>query len=383
MAERTWIEQIVERVVQQVLETHIPRLREDLVQRVMAELQPELQSTGNSEHGAKPAELLRAISEIHAGTSQKEILRGLLDGCSRYCGRVALFVVKGGIATGWQGRGFSDGDSIKDFVLDLSANLVSQSLMERAAVAGSIADMDARFLERFGNPSNPEIITMPLMLKDKVAALVYADGGRDGRLDSHALELLVVSTSSWLEVVSLRKQTARDGSSEMTERAAAVPASASSGSVQTVQSFNDPFAGHAPLHATAQAAVHVEESTTSAPTSTEVTEDVAVVESQAEPTSEVAPAGLSAEDQEIHRKAQRFAKLLVDEIKLYNQAKVNEGRKTRDVYDRLKEDIEKSRATYNKRYGNSAAANGNYFSNEVVRSLAEDDVSLMGANFRR
>jgi len=260
---------------------------------------------------------------------------------------------------------------------------VSQSLMERAAVAGSIADMDARFLERFGNPSNPEIITMPLMLKDKVAALVYADGGRDGRLDSHALELLVVSTSSWLEVVSLRKQTARDGSSEMTERAAAVPASASSGSVQTVQSFNDPFAGHAPLHATAQAAVHVEESTTSARTATEVTEDVAVVESQAEPTSEVAPAGLSAEDQEIHRKAQRFAKLLVDEIKLYNQAKVNEGRKTRDVYDRLKEDIEKSRATYNKRYGNSAAANGNYFSNEVVRSLAEDDVSLMGANFRR
>ena len=99
--------------------------------------------------------------------------------------------------------------------------------------------------------------------------------------------------------------------------------------------------------------------------------------------AELAPAGLSAEEQDIHRKAQRFAKLLVDEIKLYNQAKVNEGRKNHDVYDRLKEDIEKSRATYNRRYGNSAAASGNYFSNEVVRSLAEDDISLMGANFRR
>ena len=54
-----------------------------------------------------------------------------------------------------------------------------------------------------------------------------------------------------------------------------------------------------------------------------------------------------------------------------------------DLYDRLKEDIEKSRATYQKRYGNSIAAGGDYFQREVVRSLAEDDVAVMGANFRR
>jgi hypothetical protein len=129
--------------------------------------------------------------------------------------------------------------------------------------------------------------------------------------------------------------------------------------------------------------VHVEESASHTATAAEISEDVAVVESPVPAAVEAAPDGLSAEDQETHRKAQRFAKLLVDEIKLYNQAKVSEGRKTRDVYDRLKEDIDKSRATYNKRYGNSSAASGNYFSNEVVRSLAEDDVSLMGANFRR
>jgi hypothetical protein len=93
-----------------------------------------------------------------------------------------------------------------------------------------------------------------------------------------------------------------------------------------------------------------------------------------------APAG---EDDDLHRKAQRFARLLMDEIKLYNQAKVAEGRKNRDLYDRLKEDIEKSRATYQKRYGNTAAASADYFNQELIRSLAEDDVSLMGSNFRR
>ena len=57
-------------------------------------------------------------------------------------------------------------------------------------------------------------------------------------------------------------------------------------------------------------------------------------------------ANLSPEEADVHRKAQRFARLLVDEIKLYNQVKVTEGRKNKDVYDRLKDDIEKSRATY-------------------------------------
>ena len=91
---------------------------------------------------------------------------------------------------------------------------------------------------------------------------------------------------------------------------------------------------------------------------------------------------LSPEDADTHRKAQRFARLLVDEIKLYNQAKVAEGRKNKDLYDRLKEDIDKSRSTYTKRYGNTVAS-ADYFSSELVRSLAEDDDSLMGANFRR
>ena len=379
MAERTWIEQVVERVVNQVLEAHVPRLREDLVLRVMAELQPELQPSAPVERGAKPAELLRAISEIHGGTSQKEILRALLDGCSRYCGRSALFVVKGSVATGWQGRGYGDGEPVKDFVLDTGSDLVSQALAERAAVTGSTAEMDKRFIERFGAPSTPEVTVLPLMLKDKVAALVYGDAGDDGRLDAPALELLVTATSAWLEVVSLRKQAQKESPTEPVAAPAPVAQTISS------QNFNDPFAGHAPIHAAAAAAPATALEPVAEVVASEPVEETPVVQSRVETPAEAepAPAGLSAEDQDVHRKAQRFAKLLVDEIKLYNQAKVSEGRKNHDVYDRLKDDIEKSRATFNRRYGSSAAASGNYFSNEVVRSLAEDDITMMGANFRR
>jgi hypothetical protein len=90
-----------------------------------------------------------------------------------------------------------------------------------------------------------------------------------------------------------------------------------------------------------------------------------------------------AEEKELHKKAQRFAKLLVDEIKLYNQAKVNEGRKHKDLYDRLKDDIEKSRAIYKKRYAGTAAEPSDYFREALIRILADNDSSLLGANFPR
>ena len=147
--------------------------------------------------------------------------------------------------------------------------------------------------------------------------------------------------------------------------------------VQTVSSFSDPFASHAPKHVPASAPVEPE------PAAEVVEVASAHAASAAAPATATDPlAGLSPEDADIHRKAQRFARLLVDEIKLYNQAKVAEGRRNKDLYDRLKEDIDKSRGTFQKRYGGTVAANADYFQSELLRSLAEDDVSIMGPNFR-
>lgn len=88
-------------------------------------------------------------------------------------------------------------------------------------------------------------------------------------------------------------------------------------------------------------------------------------------------------ERELHKKARRFAKLLVDEIILYNREKVNEGRRNRDLYDRLKDDIDKSRATYEKRYGDSSVAKIDYFREAVVSGLAEHNMALLGSNFPR
>jgi hypothetical protein len=387
MAETTGIEQIVEKAVSQVMESQVPQLREELVRRVLEEIQPHL---GKAQAGASadssPANLLKAITAIHAGMTQREILRALLDNTVRYCGRVALFVIKAGAATGWQGRGFANNDDLKDFALDVSTGVAARAMQSRMPFTGEAGELDDNYVSRFGAPADDQALLLPLLLKDKIAALVYADAGvgADGKMDTAALELLVAATSAWLEVASLRKQAQKEGATEagVAEKSEAAPP------VQAVSSISDPFASHAPKHvAPAPPPVEVEEPATAEVSVSAESEPVAVAAS-AGAAAAPAPATdafaqLSPEEADVHRKAQRFARLLVDEIKLYNQVKVTEGRKNKDVYDRLKDDIEKSRATYQKRYGNTAAGSADYFTQEVVRSLAEDDSSIMGANFRR
>jgi hypothetical protein len=374
------IEQIIERIVSQVLESHVSEIRGDLVRRVLGELPAaEMPAPHASGNDAGAADLLKAISAIHAGSSQKEILRALLDHAIHYCGRAALFVIKAGAATGWQGRGFGDRsgdhDSIKDLALDVNTGFAARAMQSRMALSGPASEMDPQFISRFKPPWDDSAMVLPLVLKEKIAALVYTDAGLEAgrKIDAAALEVLVMATSAWLEVISLRKQAQKEGVVEaVVEKTGAQPP------VQSVSSFSDPFAAHQPKHVEAvPAALAVEEAGS-----------VVVAEPMAAAAAAAAPGGdpiaqMTPGESDIHRKAQRFARLLVDEIKLYNQAKVVEGRKHKDLYDRLKEDIEKSRGTYKKRYGNTAAASTDYFSQELIRSLAEDDSSIMGANFRR
>ena len=378
MAEKE-LQQIVERAVAQVLERQLPKLQAELVEHILAELPASLAATAPTGAGsALPnTSLVQAVASIHAGSTQKEILRSLLETGNAYGSRVALFVVKGGAATGWQSRGLGDDDAIKDFPLDMTSGPAAYAYQNRIAAPANIAEMDRRFVKQFGGPENEQIIVLPLVLKDKVAALLYADGGAEGVLDGSSLEVLVMATSAWLEVASLRKQAQRDVSEAVPlERPPVAPP------VQAVSSLPDPFAAHSPKHTAAKPAPDPEPEP--AAEVVEVAHAASASAAASAPATAADPfAGMSAEDADTHRKAQRFARLLVDEIKLYNQAKVAEGRRNKDLYDRLKEDIDKSRSTFQKRYGNTVAASGDYFLREVVRSLAEDDQSVMGTNFRK
>jgi hypothetical protein len=76
--------------------------------------------------------------------------------------------------------------------------------------------------------------------------------------------------------------------------------------------------------------------------------------------------------------ARRLARLLISEIKLYNEKKVDEGRAASDLYERLKDDIERSRQVYDERTPEHIRREHDFFKDELVRILADGRAESLG-----
>ena len=366
MADDKEIKHAIEEAVSNAVTRKLAELRESLtgeiVEKVAASVRPLLAKSAEQNKkeepapGTGPTDILNAAAaSIYDANGQADILKALLEGISQFSARAALFVLKGANLAAWQARGFANESAIKGFTLSASSGLAGRAIRDKEPVSAAAAEFDSGFVSTHGNPTDGNAAVFPIVVRDKVAAVVYVDAGTeaDGASDQSAVRILVRSAASWLELISLRKA---GGSEPAVAEMPVPPASAAEASAPPVALEPAP------------------EPPQAAPTPPPAAEPIA-------PAAAGDVSGLSDADQEVHKKAKRFAKLLVDEIKLYNQAKVAEGRQNKDLYSRLKEDIDKSRATYEKRYGSTAAGSAKYFHAEVVRILAENDVSVLGGDF--
>ena len=86
-----------------------------------------------------------------------------------------------------------------------------------------------------------------------------------------------------------------------------------------------------------------------------------------------ADAALAEED----ASARRYARLLVSEIKLYHEPAVVEGRRDRDLATRLGGEIARARVLYEERVPLEVRQRGDYFHDELVRTLADGDPTLL------
>ncbi len=93
------------------------------------------------------------------------------------------------------------------------------------------------------------------------------------------------------------------------------------------------------------------------------------------------PIEVPEEERRLHTDARRFARLLVSEIKLYNEKRVLEGRQANDLYNRLKEAIDRSREMYDKRVQPQVASRFDYFHYELLNSLADGDANKFGNGY--
>jgi hypothetical protein len=314
---------------------------------------------------------------------------------------VVLFVVKGGNAVAWAARGL---DEINNTIRGMSISLESDTVL-RAALSSQqtfygSADHQAEnqsLLSRLG-PMHPQrVLAVPLKVRSKTAALIYADSADsgEGATNVEAIELLAHTAGLVVELVSLR---ARASEPTHAKPAAAEPARAPE-PVRAAEPVRPPEpavkpapvpAPPAQTHEFVSSHEAVPERTPHHEPSVAPAEPVAAPTyfrptSQADvpppaPAHAAPPMAAVGEEEKAHNDARRFARLLVSEIKLYNEQKVGDGRRAGDLYDRLKEDIDRSRQMYEKRVTPSVAAKFDYFYDELVSTLAEGDSSKLGSD---
>jgi hypothetical protein len=284
------------------------------------------------------AALLRdAIARLDEAGSLSECLDTLADGVSQHTVRSMVFVVRGHVLRGWRVSGFADAPASPASLavpLDLSGDLW------QVAERGRQKDVHP---QTFGRDTDPALafahleaeaagVATPVLVAGRTVALVYADGGDQPRDPASAgwpecVEILARHTSRCLEALTAAKA-----------------------------------AGIVPP----QVAAHVVGRVAPAPAGSHVAGPAVAAEPFAPPDLEAVTA------------AQRYAKLLVSEVTLYNEAAIRVARHKKDIRTRLRAEIDRARRLYHDRVPTIVTTRDEIFEQELLRILADGQPELLG-----
>jgi hypothetical protein len=350
--------------------------------------------------GADIALLRDSVAELDGQRTQAEVLNALVARAANFAPRVVLFVVKGANAVAWAARGLDEATtntSIRGTSIALESDTVLRAALNSQQTFYGSPDLQSEnqgLFARLGKIHPQRVLTVPLKVRGKTAALIYADSAERGEVATNveAIELLAHTAGLVVELVSLRARMSE--AAQPAKQPATPPPAATPPPTVTPPPAAEPVAAtSAVVRSGALPETHrgSPDFTTqpepsgdlpppaAAPTyfrpTTEPTDPALQSPASATPAS-----GALGEEEKAHNDARRFARLLVSEIKLYNEQKVAEGRRGGNLYDRLKEDIDRSRQMYEKRVTPGVATKFDYFYDELVSTLAEGDPSRLGSD---
>jgi hypothetical protein len=90
---------------------------------------------------------------------------------------------------------------------------------------------------------------------------------------------------------------------------------------------------------------------------------------------------MTKEEQDLHSRAQRFARVQVAEMRLYKSGAVKAGRAESRLYDSLRQDIDAGREAFYRQFISSCPSMVDYFHLELVRTLANENAALLGSDY--
>jgi len=313
-------------------------------------------------------EITKRFAECY---SQVDLLNNLLQESEAFVPRSALFILKDNQVHGWAARGFSDRFTNQD-IKKVHWPVAKYPELRRAVEEcdpftinfSDLGDI-SEAIKSFDGYVPFMSCFYPVSVRNKVAAVLYADSGSESSLGQpEMLEFLAYIAGVELTLITtrLKKPIRKAGkpkpqpsptAKEATPApAAAQPAAAPAPKPEPVAKPAAPQRDQPPVTAPEPEPAH---SGPSVPT----------------------PQASVPRDR-VEEKCKRVARVLVSDIKLYHEAEVARCQREGNMYAVLKEDIDRSFQHYSEKVKGQIPEGVNYFKDELIRQLTDGRPELLG-----
>jgi hypothetical protein len=305
------------------------------------------------EHGRRESadQLNQAVRRIRQSPDVEELGAILIDAASAFAGGAALFHVDESVVRAERVRGLHEENAEAFLSLEValeSAAALATAVESRDPVvaASTPGELSPEIVKLAGHSPEGRVYIFPVVPRDRAVALVYAWGAVQGS----AVELLAqVAAAVWSEFLAPPEPEAVAPEIEDEPD--------DSGLVQI-----------------APAAAEADEETVE-----ELPEEM--VEPPPPPKAASKWEQLSPEEQQIHLRAQRVARVRVAGMRLYDSEAVQSGRAQRNLFAALRPAIERAREEFHREFFSRCPTMVDYLHLEILRNLANDDAELLGEDY--
>jgi hypothetical protein len=279
-------------------------------------------------------QLERHVSAVAAARTPAEEFKCLLEAARLVAPRAAFFLVRGNRIHGWGSVGYAPEASRRQKQFSSAAD--QGWLAELARGDELIVQARPEGLPEYGQVPATEVAGVPIRVRNRSIALLLAERhGDEGPWMPQAMALLATVAQLSLELTLVRRKL----------EAAAAPDPSGSAEPPTPL----PDVPHRPAPETGGLA----------------------------PVEEATPSAAASPEIEV---AQRFARLVATDIRLYNEEAVMLGRRNRDLAERLSESLKRGKETFIDRHGALGDDAVRLLHEAYVEVLAGGDPELLPAS---
>ncbi len=285
-------------------------------------------SLSPAETGGSIEDMHKYIKKISSSVNQINLISNLLKGINLFCSRTAIFLLRDDKLIGWGGSGVIEGEDdisnkeIKKMFFSLSADTSFKAVLEsqKSFSGDPMLHHDNHLIySRFGNKVPRNIFVVPFFVKGKPQAVIYTDSLDGEKIGEKEIEIITTVGEMSLDLLPIKQKII------------------------------------------ARVKTH------------EYEEDKRVKTDSFIKPDEVASKPIEIKESD----PERMARVIVNDIILYNKRQIEEARANKKVYETLKGTILQSKELYMSKHSDLRP-----FEIQLLETLADGDrESLEGYNF--